>query len=201
MTIRIMTLSRWQRLAACSALSLALYGCGHGLRKSAPAPLAQGTLSDSIWQQQERNAEASDFVIHEHEFRMNDFRLNWAGEDHVKQIAARLNGGQDFPVVIERSQRAPFIEAKYQYPVQLNPSLDMKRREMIVRALTAFNVGDAEERVSVGMATVPGLTQPEAERAYLNQMQGGRGGAGFGGGFNIGGGGTLGGGRFNGWGF
>ena len=146
-----------------------------------------GSISDEIWQRQEHNAEASDFVVYQHEFKLNGIRLNWAGEDHVKQIAMRLQSGQDFPVVIERSVTTAREDTTYKYPVHPNPELDLRRREVIVQALLAMGVTDADERVVVAPAFAQGFKATEAAATYLRGIMGGAGGGG--GGFGGGGGG------------
>lgn len=166
--------------------------CGTHAYRPAPAPL--GSLSDPIWQNQEANAEQSDFVIYEHEFQNNAEWLNTAGEDHVKQIAARLLTGQDAKVVVERSMNSARADTEFQYPVHPNPELDMRRREILVRSLAAMGVTDAEDRVVVAPAIAQGITGNEAEAAYASGLSGGTfggpgmtGAGGFGG-FIFGGG-------------
>jgi uncharacterized membrane protein YgcG len=191
---------QWLNSAAAAgvvACGLLACGCGdnHFVHHS-PPPL--GSISDSIWQRQEHNAEASDFVVYQHEFKEQATRLNQHGEDHVQQIAQRLLAGQNFPVVIERSDMTARQNTEYKYPVHPNPALDMARRQIVVRALSVMGVGDADERVVVAPATTEGYRANEAIRAY-NRSFSGRGG--FGGGFGGGGfGGGLGGG-FGGGGF
>jgi uncharacterized membrane protein YgcG len=179
---------------ALSTAMLACLGCGpwKELRRQPEPPL--GTISDHIWQIQETNAEASDFVIYQHEFKLNQARLNMAGEDHVKQIAERLLAGQDFPVIVERGMTSVRENTKYKLPVHPSPELDMQRREVLVHALVTLGVADAEQRVSVAPALTPGYKATEAAGAYLRGM-GGSGGFG-GGGFGGGGGGFGGGGIF-----
>ncbi len=125
-----------------------------------------GAKHDAIMRAQEANAEASDFVVHQHEFQYNDHVLNTAGEDHVKQIAYRLRQGQDFPVVIERSTTSVRPGTRFRYPVHPNRELDLKRREVVVRALTAMGIEDAEQRVVVAPAYVPGMKATEDAAAY-----------------------------------
>jgi len=172
-----------------------LHGCAgrrRNMNYQAPAPQRTlGSLNDAIFQIQEVNAEASKFVVYQHEFALNGVRLNTAGEDHVKRIAAELERGTDYPVIIERSFTSPRQNTTYKFPVHPNPELDMQRREVIVRSLTAMGVAEADQRVSVAPAYVPGYTDPEAERAYARGiLSGGFGGfGGFGGGFGGFGGG------------
>jgi uncharacterized membrane protein YgcG len=178
------------RTVLVTALSIATFAClGCGpwkeLRRQPEPPL--GTLSDHIWQLQETNAEASDFVVYQHEFKLNQARLNMAGEDHVKQIAERLLAGQDFPVIVERGMTTARENTKYKYPVHPNPELDMQRREVLVYALVTLGVADAEQRVVVAPALTPGFKATEAAGSYLRGMSGGGGGGGGGGGFGGGG--------------
>ena len=171
-----------------------------GVRGVSPPP--QGTLSDPIWIAQAENAEPSKFVLYQHEFTYNQARLNWAGEDHLKQIAARLHAGQNYPVLVERSTTSKVEATEYKYPVHPNPQLDMQRRAVIVQALTSLGIPDAEQRVVVSPALVRGQEDLEAERAYSRSFGFGGGYGGFGGGFGgFGGGiGGMGGGGFGGFG-
>ena len=88
---------------ACAVLPLifGVVGCQSNGR---PAAEPLGSVSDSIWQDLERNAEMSDFVVYQHEFQKDREFLNTDGEDHVKQIAGRLMLGQDARVIVERSR-------------------------------------------------------------------------------------------------
>ncbi len=201
-----MTISRWTRLVAICALcsaSLLMSGCGHyELAKhlyQPPEPQypVGKRVIDPIWRMQEANAEASKFVVHMHEFGLEDAQLNWAGMDHVKQIAVRLRAGQDFPVVIERSLSSAKEGTEYQYRVHPNPELDMERREVIVRSLSALGVPHADERVVVSPAFTPGYMQNEAEQAYNTGYSGSMGSGGSGRGIgNVGNYGGFGGGFF-----
>lgn len=175
------------RAAACLAPLLLATGCGRN--QIAATPL--GTISDSIWQNQEHNAEASEFVVYQHEFQLNGARLNTNGEDHLKQIALRLSEGQNFPVVIERSNTTARSKTEYQYPVHPNPQLDLRRRAVVVRALSAMGIGDADQRVVVAPAFAEGYRANEAIRAYQRGINGGGFGQGFGYGGGWGGGGIF----------
>jgi len=185
----------WRFVALMVLFSL---GCRRALLVPPPPP-PLGYANDPIWQVQESNAEASDFVIYQHEFeKIDGLRLNTAGEDHVKQIAQRAYSGFQYPVIIERSTTSVDPRDKYSYPVHVNPELDLKRREVVVAALTEMGVEDADQRVVVAPALTPGFEGFEAERAYQSIGRGGFGGNGFGGGgFGRGGfGGGFGGGGF-----
>jgi hypothetical protein len=185
--------------------AIAIAGCCHGGKHGKcdkcafmgdiqPKPL--GTISDPIWQQQESNAEASDFVVHEHEWTGNSIVLNAAGVEHVKQIAAR-SAEVPFPIIVERSSMSPKANTRYQFPVHGDEELDMQRRTLLVQALAQMGVADAEQRVLVAPALTPGFQEFEAERAYMRGFSGygfGGGGGAFGGG--LGGAGGVGGGAF-----
>jgi len=171
-------------LAILSVSALAWPGCDWPCGR--PKPHSLGAISDQVWCQQERNAEASDFVIYDHEFQGDGVRLNTAGEDHLKQIVARLQAGQNFPVLVERTMSSADPDSQYKYPVHPNPKLDMARREVVVRAMTTLGVADAEQRVVVSPALTAGMSSSEAEAAYQAGMQGAgsnAGGMGLGGGF------------------
>jgi hypothetical protein len=192
MTTR-MKLSRW----TLALLLAAPCGCASkqkqptaSLDELRPAPI--GTISDAIWQQQEENAEASDFVVHEHEWVGNSTRLNAAGKEHVKQIAARA-AQTPFPVLVERSSMSSVPDSRHGFPVNGHEDLDLQRRELIVHALAEMGVADSDTRVLVAPALTPGFQDFEGERAYnrgFSDMQGyGNGLGGFGGSFGgVGGG-------------
>jgi hypothetical protein len=172
-----------------------------------PPPEMLGTKVDQLNQIQEENAELSKFVIYQHEFELNKekegvlvagVRLNEYGEDHVRRIAENVRNGASYPVVIERSQTSAKAGTKYNYPVHLNPDLDMKRREAVVLALGRMGVADADTRVVVAPAFAQPLTGNEAQGAYATGISGWGGGmGGMGGG--MGGMGGMGGGFGGGW--
>ncbi|EDL57240.1 hypothetical protein PM8797T_01299 [Gimesia maris DSM 8797] len=183
-------------MPAIALAAMLISGCQHKQHHAeipydSVAPL--GTISDDIWQKQEENGEASDFVIVESEFVGATAKLNAAGEDHIKQIAVRM-GSTPFPVVVEPSSMSVSASSEYKYPIHGNDDLDMHRRNVIVKMLQSMNVQDADERVVVAPAFTPGFEGFEAYRAYSNGfMNRGGGGGGFGGGFGgMGGGGGAG---------
>ena len=139
---------------------------------------------DPFFQKMEENGEASDFVVYEHEFIGDTNRLNDAGEDHLRQIAARL-ADVPYPVIVEQSTLASRLETKHEFPVHNNPQLDLQRREVVARALELMGAPDANSRVVVARSLTPGYQQFEATRAYnagIIGSGGGFGGGGFGGG-------------------
>ena len=173
-------------LGACAGCC----ACGKCTNMGDITPKPLGTISDPVWQQQETNADASDFVIYQHEWTGNTTDLNHAGMDHVKQIAIRAVQAP-FPILIERSNMAVKEGTKYGFPVHGSDELDMQRHELVVEMLTRMGVANAADRVVVSNALTPGYRQFEAERAYnrgfsgmggMGGMGGGMGGAGGGGG-------------------
>lgn len=80
----------------------------------------------------------------------------------------------------------PRENTKYKYPVHPNPELDMQRRELIVHALTAFGVPDAEQRVVVAPAVATGDKATNAASNYVQGYSGGGLGGGMGGGLGGG---------------
>lgn len=166
-------------------------GCGTPHFFYTEPPL--GSISDDVWRKQEHNAEASDFVLYQHEFKLNEVRLNTGGEDHIKQIADRIANGEIFPVVIERSNSTARPGTDYKFPIHPNPELDMQRRKLVVMALERLGVSGADERVVVAPAFAEGYQSQEALNAYRRGFST-RGGGG--GGFGGGGGGGFGGGGF-----
>jgi len=149
-----------------------------------------GTLSDPVWENQEANAERSDFVVHEHEFIDNGEFLNTAGEDHLKQIAARIVGGQDAQVIVERTRNFARPDTEYKYRVYTNPEMDMRRRDIVVRCLLAMKVSDADSRVVVAPDLAPEYRAGERAASDYSDSLGNQG--------NQSGGGGSGGGAFGG---
>jgi hypothetical protein len=167
-----------------SAVVLSAAGC----RPPSP-PL--GTLSDPVWQNQEANAEPSEFVVHEHEFIVDTEFLNTYGEDHLKQIAYRMSTGQNAQVLVERSMNSARPETEYKYRVHPNPELDMKRRDVVVRALLAMKIPDADARTVVSPDLAPEYRAGENATTDYSDYGGGMG---YGGGLGGAGGGGIGGG-------
>jgi hypothetical protein len=154
-------------VAAALSLATSLTGCSHEtncdfMGDITPTPL--GTVSDSIWQTQEANAEASDFVIQSIEWEGNSAVLNDSGKSHVKQIATRAIN-QRFPIIVEKSSRTMRPDTQYHYPIHNDPELDAVRRSLIVEALIVLGIDDADSRVVVGTSLAPGFFSRESETA------------------------------------
>ncbi len=194
-----MTRPQWTvGLAAALMMLTATQGCKQCIpcpEVDPPAPL--GATIDPIWQLQEANGEASnDFVIRENEFTGNTPRLNARGEQHVKQIAVRVNE-TPFPVIIEPSSMDTREGDHYGFAVHNDPELDLRRREVIVHIMEELGVKDADQRVVIAPDLTEGYTPMESMRSYAGFIYGGGigggGGGGFGGGSGFGGGGGGGG--------
>lgn len=142
-----------------------------------------GSTVRDHYHQMEMNGEASDFIIHRHEFVRNTAELNSAGKDHVMEIAARMRSNP-FPVLVERSEN------------NSDPELDQLRRNIVTQILTDFGNSDAANRCVVSMPYNKHLNGMEAEPDWYRWI-GIRGGQGNnlnnGGGFGGGGGGFGGG--------
>ena len=210
MRIKLQPIAQWTLAAGCLALGVTGCACNDATCYYAPPPPPEvlGSKVDELMQMQEENAEASKYIVYQHEFKLNEhdrgqpgFRLNEYGEDHVKRIAEMLKRGVGFPVVIERSQTSPRLETEHEYPVHFNPELDLNRRAVVVASLERMGVEDADHRVVVAPSSAQYATSAEAEQAYQIGMSrggvggfggGGFGGGGFGGGgFGFGGGGGF----------
>jgi hypothetical protein len=158
-----------------SSLALAaLTGCHHSAKSGggsyagpgADRPFPIGQVSDSHWETQQTNAEATDFIFYDHEFRGNTAQLSPGAKQHLEQVALRLEH-VPFPVVVEQSLH------------NAKPELDLARRQTIVEQLARLGVQNIDERVVVANAFPEGYTGIEAEGAYYNvigsQFNGGAG--------------------------
>jgi hypothetical protein len=153
-------------------------GCFQGAtRGGAPPydrPFPVGQVTDSIWETQQTNAEAADFVFYDHEFRDDTAELTPGAKRHLESVAMRLEH-VPFPVVIERSMH------------NAKPEVDRARRQMIVEQLARMGIPSVEGRVVIASAFAEGFTAIEGEQAYSSIISGqssssgggGRGGGSF----------------------
>lgn len=125
-------------------------------------PFPQGQVTDAHWETQETNAQASDFILYDHEFVDNTAQLTPLGEKHLQQIAMRLNY-VPFPVVVEQS-----VDNK-------NRQLDASRRMAVLDRLARLGLGKIDQRVIVAPAIAEGITAIEGEAAYYSTIQAGSG--------------------------
>ncbi|MFP6766513.1 MAG: hypothetical protein VB858_22980 [Planctomycetaceae bacterium] len=171
--------------AAGMLMAATVGGCGHAERcdfMGDITPMPLGTFSDPVWRSQEGNAEASDFVVYESEWRGNSAVLGDEGKSHVKQIAVRA-GEQQFPILVEPSSRSVRPDSKFKYPTSNDSELDARRRALIVEALQILGVADADARVIVSRPVAPGSYGFNATRNFdtfsgfgANSSQGSQGG-------------------------
>jgi hypothetical protein len=120
-------------------------------------PFPLGQVTDSFWETQQTNAEASDFVFYDHEFEGDTSQLTVAGQKHLLQVALRFRH-VPFPVVVEQS------------PHDRSPQLDAQRRQAIIDELTQLGLETVDERVVVAPALSPGITAIEGEAAYYRTL-------------------------------
>jgi hypothetical protein len=149
-------LGRWFSAASLGAATLgvgAFSGCqtDPGIPYDRPFPLGQ--VYDRHWETQETNAQASFFVIYDHEFIGDSTKLNPDGLKHLVQIALRLPH-VPFPVVVE------------QIPNNKNPQLDKDRRESVLAHLHDLGVHNVECRVVTAPAIADGIFSNEAQQIY-----------------------------------
>ena len=207
-------LSVWVNL--CAATSLLITGCHVQPPGGTPiVPRTLGAVVDEANLMQETNAELAKLVIYSHEFEINEqtdrlnndrarkiessfqfrpeprvrgIRLNPYGQDHLRQIAGILMqyDNPNLLVIVERSETSKKWRTKHRYPVHLNDELDEARRQIVVAALAALGVEQADELVVVAPVFTTGLNAGEAAAAYRSTMQNsgtfynGGSGAGFG---------------------
>ena len=126
-----------------------------GPRHDRPFPVGQ--VSDAFWETQQTNAEAGDFIFHEHEFVGNTAVLAPGAKRHLESVALRLEH-VPFPIVIEQS------------PHNARPELDRARRQTIVEQLNRMGITTADDRVVVANAFPHGFTSMEAESAYYQTI-------------------------------
>jgi hypothetical protein len=135
-------------LTACWFVS----GCAEpGPPYDRPFPLGQ--VTDSHWDTQMTNAQASSFIFYDHEFLGDTVKLNVLGQKHLVQVAIRLRH-VPFPVIVEET------------PNHKNPRLDAARRQAIIDRLAELGLRDCDCRVVIAPAIAEGVMGPEAERIY-----------------------------------
>lgn len=154
-------------ILALPALLWAVAGCRSS--QSGPShdrPFPIGQVTDSFWETQQTNAEAADFIFHEHEFVGETTELAPDTRRHLESVALRWEH-VPFPIVIEPQQLNP------------KPDLDRARRRVIIEHLARMGIHQPEGRVVVAHAHAEGFTALEGERAFSNILRsGGRGGSG-----------------------
>jgi len=137
-------------------------------------PFPLGQVTDSFWETQQTNAEASDFIFYDHEFEGDTDALTHAGKKHLLQVAMRMMH-VPFPVVVEQSVH------------NREPDLDRWRRQTIINELMQLGVDCADQRVVISPALARGITAQEGEAAYYRTFTGEKGDFGGGAGRRFGG--------------
>lgn len=164
--------------------------CGAFAQRSnaIPETLPLGSTVQAWYQVMQTNAEASDFIVHLHDFEGQTAKLTPDGRDHVWEIAARMRSAP-FPVIVERSEN------------NSDPELDSLRRQLVACVLSNFGNPDADQRTIVAPSYGPGYNAMQAEPTYYQYLQSGNFGGGYGtfgnnmgiyGGFGGGAGGGIG---------
>lgn len=148
-----------------------------------PDTLPLGSTVRSHYQVMQTNAEATDFVFHQHDFVGETAELTSDGKDKLMEIHARMNA-QPFPVLVERTTN------------NADPELDALRRNLIAQILTDFGHYDAQQRTVVSTPYGPGYNSNQAEQTYARHVFTGNGTQNYGGGGNLNGGGGGGGGFY-----
>ena len=118
-------------------------------------PFPLGQVTDSFWETQQTNAEASDFIFYDHEFEGETDALTPAGRKHLLQVAMRMRH-VPFPVVVEQSIH------------NREPDLDRWRRQTIIDELLQLGVDGADGRVVIAPALSRGISAAEGEAAYYS---------------------------------
>ncbi len=126
-------------------------------------PFPVGAATDAFWETQQTNAEAADFIFYDHEFVGETAQLTPAAKQHLEQVALRLEH-VPFPITIEQSEN------------NFKPELDRQRRQMVVEQLARIGMQNAEGRVVIAGAFVPGIPGVQGERSYYSTLGGGFGG-------------------------
>ncbi|MEX0715602.1 MAG: hypothetical protein WD066_03405 [Planctomycetaceae bacterium] len=133
----------WQRVDCCpERRSFAI-----------PDQYPLGSVNRAHYHTMQANAEASDFIFHDHEFVGYTAELTPYGKDHVLEVAARMRS-TPFPVIIERVEN------------NTDPELDAHRRRIIATILADMGNPDADQRTIVAPAYGKGMNSREAELDY-----------------------------------
>jgi hypothetical protein len=156
--------------------------CFHRRSMAIPDVQPLGSVVRAHYHTMQTNAEAADFIIHDHEFVGMTAELTPSGKDHIVEIAARMRSAP-FPVIVERSEN------------NSDPELDAFRRDLVAQILSDFGNPDAQQRTFVAPAYGKGLNSREAEVDYYRFIytRGGFGNFGNNFGSGLGNGGGVGG--------
>jgi len=148
---------------------LAIPGCTPPWRHFYRQPVAQavGTDGAPVPQDRELHEQKFHFLVRTHEFERDSATLNPDGQEHVRQIAARLLDGQDVVVVVERSKGSVQAITDCEYRLHDDLPLDLQRGTVVFHALASLGIVDAERRVLVRHFDEKRPEQQQTEAAYL----------------------------------
>jgi len=138
-------------------LVVAAVGCKAGGGPPYDYPFPLGQVSDSIWETQQTNAEAADFIFFDHEFEGSTANLAPAAKRKLEAVALRLEH-VPFPITIEQS------------PNNARPQLDAQRRQAVIEQLARVGVPNVDKRVVIAKALTDGFTAIEGEQAYYQNI-------------------------------
>ena len=155
---------------------LVMPGCFRYRSGAIPDRYPIGNVMREHFHVMQTNAEASDFVLHLHEFVNDTIELTPDGKDHILEIAARMRSAP-FPVLVERSEN------------NSHPELDAERRYAVASVLGNLGNADADQRTFVSLPYGPGQRSQESEVDYYRYIYSRNGGNNNGNGNNAGGGG------------
>lgn len=152
---------------------LAIPGCTPPWKHFDRQPVAQavGTDGAPVPQDGERREQTFHFLVRAHEFEPDSATLNPDGQEHVKQIAARLLDGQDVVVLVERSGGSVQAITDCEYRLHDDLPLDLQRGRAVVHALASLGIVDAERRVVVRQYDEKPREQQQANAAYFARPQ------------------------------
>ncbi len=121
-------------------------------------PFPLGQVTDSHWDTQMTNAQASSFIFYDHEFIGDTAKLNVLGQKHLVQVALRLRH-VPFPVVVEET------------PNHQNPKLDADRRQAVLERFAELGLHGLDCRVVIAPAIAEGMRGTEAEQTYRDSSR------------------------------
>ncbi|MDA7951128.1 MAG: hypothetical protein MPJ24_06530 [Pirellulaceae bacterium] len=135
-------------------------GCQSSRNEISPdydRPFPVGAVTDAFWETQQTNAEAADFIFHDHEFVGETAELTPEAIHHLEQVALRIEH-VPFPILVEQSEHGK------------NDKLDYERGKMLAVQLARLGAGDLSDRIVIGDSFATGYTAVEGEQAYLDAL-------------------------------
>lgn len=162
-----MKIQYYSALIICAGMALVFSGCAHDKGPRYDRPFPVGQVTDSFWEAQQTNAEATKFIMFDHDFEGDTANLTPAGQKHLTAIARRLPY-VPFPIVIEESLNKRAEEVNV---------LDEQRRKNVIELLNRF-YGNGfpsdvplEQRVVIAKAFPRAIFATEGEAAYYSSNE------------------------------